>query len=341
MSDRKLRVGVAGATGALGRQILRALEDADLPLEAVVPMASAACTVQVLEVLGHQVRVENLLPETVRTCDLLYVAVPRKAAAAAIRTAREAGVPVIDASGVLGPAQGVPLAAPALGRESLCAIREQLALAAPRPDALAVATLLAPLRGRVQALSCRGLVLHSASSRGRAGVEEFSSQVVSLFNSRSAPRKVFPLGLAFDVEPAIGEPAEDGWTPDERRLAAEAEALAGLPQGSVALGSLVGPWFNGLCLALQIRTRPVLEPEAASALLDGTWGLQLDRKGRLRDLPRPRAADGSGALRVGRLRADPAGDGLHLWAAGDEVGFAAAHAAATLAALVEDGLLDR
>jgi len=336
VSDRKLRVGVAGATGAVGRQLLDQLAEAGLPVGQVVPMASTACTVAQLEVGGRSVRVENCIPEQIRTLDLLFCAVPAKAAGPAIQAAREAGVPVIDLSGTLGPRQGVPSVVPAVSRRALQDFRELPAVASPRPDVVALASLLAPIREDAAELWCRGVVLHSAAAFGRQGVEELSDQVVSLFNSRAPARKVFAQGLAFDVLPALGEPDLAGWTADERRCAAASAALLDVAPSALAVTSAVGPWFNGLCLALHVEVEPALSAEACREMLSGAPGLAVVAA---RALPHPRGVDGSDRLHVGRIREDPAGRGVHLWAAADELRLGAANAVSILAALVEDDLL--
>jgi aspartate-semialdehyde dehydrogenase len=204
---------------------------------------------------------------------------------------------------------------------------------------VALGTLLAPLLAGGGSLKARGMLWHSASAFGRQGVEELSNQVVSLFNSRSPARKVFPQGLAFDVVPALGEPGPEGWTADERRCAEETAALLGLPAAHVVLGSAVGPWFNGLCLALAVEPEPALGAEACRQRLAGATGIALAGVS-ARDLPHPRGVDGSTALSVGRLRDDPDGRTVHLWAVADELRFGAAgNAVAILAALIEDDLL--
>lgn len=339
MSHRNLRIGVAGATGVVGRQVVELLQEAELPIGEIVPMASAACTVNHLEIAGRPVRVENLLPEHIRTCDVLICAVPSKAAGVALRAAREVGVPAVDLSGTLGPRQGVSWVVPAVSRVALQGFREVLAVASPRPDVVALTSLLAPLLAGGGSARVRGLVLHSASAFGRQGVEELSHQVVSLFNSRSPARKAFPQGLAFDVVPAVGEPGAEGWTTDERRCAEQSAALLELPAGHLAVSSVVGPWFNGLCLALQVELTPALGAEACRQRLASAPGIVLAGAA-ARDLPHPRGVDGSTDLHVGRLRDDPDGRSVHLWAVADELRFGAAgNAVAILAALIEDGLL--
>ncbi len=339
MSERKLRIGVAGATGAVGREIIALLNQVELPIGAVVPMASPACRSHTVEVGGGNVRVENLLPETVSTCDLVIYAVPPDVAGEPIRAALDEGVPVIDLTGTLGPDQGVPLVVPHANRMELQDFREHQAVASPRPEVVALVTLLAPLRAHAGDLRCRGTVMHSAAVAGRGGVEELSNQVVSLFNSRTPQRVVFAEGLAFDIEPLIGEAGPSGWSDHELRSSAQAAGLLRLPPERFALTSIIGPWFNGVCFALQIETDTGLDAERVGQLLGSAPGVEL-LAGAASKLPRPRGADGHTALQVGRLRDDPSGGAVHLWAAADELRFGAAgNAVSLLGALIEDDLL--
>jgi aspartate-semialdehyde dehydrogenase len=339
MSSSSLRVGLAGATGAVGREILALIEASTLPVGTLVPMASPACRSHTVELGGEKLRVENLLAEHISTCDLVIFAVPPAAAAEPLAAALDEGVPVIDLSGSLGPEQGVPVVVPAVNRMQLQDFREHQAVASPRPEVVGLATLLGPLRAHAGDLRCRGTVMHSAASRGRAGIEELSNQVVSLFNSRTPQRKVFPAGLAFDLEPAIGEPTGSGWTPHELHCALGAAALLGLPPERLAVSALVGPWFNGLCYSLFLETDTGLDAERLERIYEAAPGMQLGGGAQGREIPRPRAADGSTLLQLGRLRDDPGG-GVHLWAVADELRFGAAgNAVALLGALVEDGLL--
>ncbi len=340
MSDRKLRIGVAGATGAVGREIVALLHAVDLPIGTIVPMASPACRTHSVDVGSGSVRVENMLSEVVATCDLVFFAVPPAAAVGAIDDAMEHGVPIIDLTGTLGSEQGVPTVVPVANRMLLEGFREQLAVASPRPEVVALATLLAPCRAHAGDLRCRGLVMHSASLYGRDGVEELSNQVVSLFNNRTPQRAVFAQGLAFDLWPAVGQVGHDGWTDHELRSMGQLAQLLRLPPQRLALTCVLGPWFNGLCLSLQIETDAGLDAAQLEAVMEAAPDLELVRSQSVADLPRPRGVDGRLTVQVGRLRDDPAGHGVHLWAAADELRFGAAgNAVAILAALIEDDLL--
>jgi aspartate-semialdehyde dehydrogenase len=340
MTERKLRIGVAGATGAVGREILGLLADSQLPVGELVPMASPACTSHTVEWRGDNLRVENQHQELLSTCDLVFVATPAAAAGEALTAIMDEGIPCIDLSGTLAAAPGVPVVVPAANRMDLQQFREQQAVASPRPDVVCLTTLLAPLRVHSGDLRCRGTVMHSAASHGRAGIEELSNQVVSLFNSRTPQRKVFEQGLAFDLVPALGRVGELGWTDHELRCSARSAAILGLPPDRIACTSVLGPWFNGICLDLRIEADVALDAALVARVLAEAPGVSVAAGAAGRELPRPRAADGLLSIQVGRLRDDPGGGAVHLWAVADELRLGAAgNAVSLLAALLEDDLI--
>ena len=331
MADR-IRVGVAGATGAVGSELLALLGRRNTPVSEIVPMASPDSDVHQVPFAGGNVTVQNLHAEAIARCDVVFFAVPREVAAVHLAEARAAGVPVIDLSGALD----APRVVAWVNRDALAAFDETRAVACPAAAVTALATLLHPLCAGARRLACRGLVLHPASVRGRAGIEELSGQVVALFNNRKPPQRVFPHGLAFDVAP-LGAPGPSGWSEVEAATAAQVSGLLGLPPSDLALTEVVAPWFNGLCLSVHGVADPALGAERAGALLDGAPGVILDRDPAA-DLPRPRGIDGRLGVRVGRLRDDPAGEGFHLWAAADAVRWGVAgNAVAVMKALLEDG----
>ncbi|MBN1337464.1 MAG: NAD(P)-binding domain-containing protein [Deltaproteobacteria bacterium] len=330
----RIRAGVAGATGAVGGEIVALLGRPGSPVSEIVPMASMDSEVHQVVFAGGNVTVQNLHAEALERCDVVFFAVPRTVAAAHLAEALDAGVAVIDLSGALGPQ--VPRVVASVNRVDLERFDETRAVACPSAAVTLVATLLHPLSVQVRRLSVRGLLLQPASVRGRAGIRELSQQVVSLFNSREPEQRVFPQGLAFDVAPILGTPGPTGWSDIEVATSQEVAALLGLDASDVAITQIVAPWFNGLCLALHGVMDPPLGIDRVADLLSSAPDVHLSRNSE--DVPRPRGSDGRLGVHVGRLRADPAGEGFHLWAAADALRWGAAgNAVAVMEALLEDG----
>jgi len=325
-------IAVAGATGALGKEIVSVLHDASWKPEAVVPLASAASTVPFVDWGEESVAVDDLATQEFDEVDALILAVPPAVATEAGEKAMAAGIPVIDCSGAFGERPNVPLFLPWVNPQALDDIGPEGVVVIPGPTALLLAGVLGPLRRAGVVADVDATVLVPASAWGRGGIEELSSQVVSLFNQGTPSRKVFKDGFAFDLLPQIGTVDESGWTDEERSAVAHVTRLIG-PGGALRV-SLVGvPVFNGISATIHLRSPHHLDPALTPRILaDG--GVGLPKSPAARHLPRPRR-DGQPFVQVGRLRSDPVDGGLHVWASLDNLKGAAAAAVAATGALLK------
>jgi aspartate-semialdehyde dehydrogenase len=323
-----LKIGVVGATGALGKEIVAVLDAAPWRPEAIVPMASASCEVPFASWGGEQVAVDDLENQDWEELDAAILAVPREVGRRAGEAALRAGVPVVDCSGAL--AGSAPAVVPWINPEAMAAAVEGRAIAVPWAPSILLAGVLGPLRRAGLSGPWCATVLVPASIRGRNGIEELSRQVVALFNSGTPPRKVFDQGLAFDLLPQLGASDDTGWTDQERRVEAEVRALAGLDApGSVTLVGV--PVFSGISADIQVASAKRSPVDLVETILqDG--GARLPRTRAPRSIPRPRKVEGQPFVHVGRLRwSDRA---LFAWASMDNLRVTATAAVGCCAALV-------
>lgn len=341
MHRRKLKIGLLGASGAVGREILALLEeDEDIPVAEVHLVASPSSSTDRLEFRGRQVRVLDPDLDALSQDDVVVVALPPKAARTLVPALRKRKVPLVDLSGTLDQEAGVPRVVARVNGHSLGAFRDERAVASPRPLVVTLATLLAPLVAQGGTLQVRGTALHAAGVRGRAGIEELSGQVVAMFNSRPPPRKVFPGGLAFDLVPALGTLAEDGWSDEETCWAGQVAQILGQAPTTLSVTSMVAPWFTGLGLSLHLLPEREMDVDDVESTLSRAEGIQLAASTLPDALPNVGATREDVRLHVGRIRADRSGVGIHLWAVADEVRFgAAANVLSILSSLSRDGLL--
>ncbi len=326
----ELRVGVAGATGALGKEIVAVLDRARWRPETLVALASRSTAVASVVYGGEDVAVDDLQQEALSDLDALVLAVPPEVAREVGERAIGEGVRVVDCSGAFTGDDDVPLVIPWVNPEALDTIGPRGLVAAPHPAATLLSAALGPLgRAGVEARA-EATVLVPASIRGRAAIDELSRQVIAMFSSGTPPRKVFPDGLAFDLLPQWGELASDGWTTEESRVASEVECLAGGQPPTVALVGV--PVFSGISAHVAVHGSRTVPPELARRILaDG--GVQVEDDESARAVPRPRRVEGRPLVHAGRIRADAQG-GLHLWLSMDNLAVTAAVAVATCGLLV-------
>ncbi|RME20585.1 MAG: hypothetical protein D6798_20125 [Deltaproteobacteria bacterium] len=338
-----LTIAVVGATGAVGRDLVATLERSALPVRELRLVAGRSSAGQTVDVGGRSHRVQVLSGEpgelpAFEGVQLAFLAVPPEVSVPLASALAEQGIMVVEIGGAL--AGRAPMVVPAVGIEALAEASRLRMASSPSAPTVVVATVVAALRDLVPE-SVSGTVLLSAGAAGRAGAEELSGQVVALFNQRQPPRRVFPTGLAFDLLPAVGTvPAADddplaGWSEAERRVAAEVATLVELPPPHIALSLAVAPLFSGVAASLRVALEADADLDEIRRRLEAGPTIRLAEP-----LAGPRRLVGRAGLYVGRLRKDPAGGAVHLWAMADNLRFAATgNAIAVATTLWREGML--
>lgn len=325
-----LRIGVAGATGALGTEIINVLNGAPWRPGTLVPLASSATTVSFVEYGEERIAVDDLGGEALEGLDALIVATPADVAVAVLKEAAMVGVPCVDCTAASAMDLAVPLVIPAVNFDRIDAPRGRDVVAIPSADVLMLGTVIHALKQAGICSTATATVMVGATAWGREGAEELSRQVIALFNQGTAPRKVFESGFAFDLLPQIGDVGASGWTAAEVRASLD---LARLTEVPVIVSRVGVPTFNAVSATLQLPVPRGTSAEAVErALVDS--GVRLPTSAALRDLPRPRRVDGTPHVHAGRVRLAPDGGSVHLWLTMDNL-----RATATAAVAVCGGLL--
>jgi aspartate-semialdehyde dehydrogenase len=312
-----MRVAVLGATGTLGGELLVALDESRLPIDAIVPIATDRSLGTEVDFRGDVLALETDAA-ALRGTDHVFLCAPPAASLEAVRTALRASGRAIDCSGALAAAAEVPLVAE-LGVPGAAALDAPV-LAVPPGAALACARVLGPLMRGVGLRRILVTLVESASGAGRAGVQALSEETIALLSQRDAPETALGHPVAFDVVPWIGEIDASGASASETGFAAAlGRALGAVP---IAVTALRAPIFCGEGASLAIETPEPVAIERVLELLAKADGVELGTPA-----PTTRAAAGSDRVLVGRLRRDPSCDrGILLWLAQDGLRLTAAHA---------------
>jgi aspartate-semialdehyde dehydrogenase len=314
------RVAVVGATGALGSEVARRLDEAG-------PWAGALMPVATERSLGAEVgfRDQAVAVETEAGClrgaDLVLLCAPPEASLGWARAALRLGVPALDCSGALALREEVPLALDAWAADPSGGPAPVVAL--PPGGALAWIRVLAPLHGELGLRRVVATALASAASSGLPGVEALQAETVALLGQAEAPESPLDHPLAFDVLPWAGEVEEEGTSGVERELAALVHRALGAGLGVTVTVARV-PTFCGDAASLALEAARPTTPLRVRELLRKAPEVELvdDPRG-----PTTRAAAGRDRVLVGRVRPDPSRpEGVLLWLAADSLCLAAAHA---------------
>ncbi len=318
-----LRIGLVGATGAVGGEVLELLAASSLEIAELLPVATEESLGKEIDFQGSLYPVQSELSR-LGALDLLFVCAPAVASLEYARQALHAEVPCVDVSGALARSPEVPLRVAAFG--SPADPHGTPLLVSPPAGALALGLVLRPLQETAGLRRISGTLLEAASWRGRDGIDALYRESIALFNQEELPEPdVFGRPVAFDCIPALGEVDDETGVSD--RESAVSDALARLLSGDPRIGltTVQIPTFVGLGASLSIETERPLDPTLAEGVLAKAPGVE-----RWDDEPDGstlRAAAGFQEVLVGRVRRDPSAENtLQLWLAADPLRLAAANA---------------
>jgi aspartate-semialdehyde dehydrogenase len=335
------RVGIVGATGAVGQEILALLAARSFPVAEVRLLASSRSAGKKMQALGREVTIEEARPEAFEGLDFAIFSagagISRQLAAAAV----ERGCLVIDNSSAFRMDEGVPLVVPEVNGSAARAHRG--IIANPNCSTAIALMALCPLHRTFGLKRFFASTYQAVSGTGAEAMRELEEQVRAWAEDRPSAPKVYPHQIAFNLIPQVDVFTESGYTKEELKMLHESRKILGLPGLQVSATCVRVPVFRAHSIAIQAEfERPVSLAEAKAAIAAFPGAEVLDDPA-AKSYPMPLAYAGKVNCGVGRLRLDQAlENGLSLWVVGDQLWKGAALNAIQIAeALHADGALAR
>jgi aspartate-semialdehyde dehydrogenase len=340
-----MRVAVVGATGAVGREIIRTLEQRRFPADDLLPLASARSEGSSLAFRDGDVRVERLETESFEGVDLALFSAGASISREHAPRAVDAGCRVVDNSSAFRMRPDVPLVIPEINGHVLEGHDDIVA----NPNCTAITALMAvaPLH---RAAGLRSMVVssyQSVSGAGERGVRELMEQVEKLRGQEDDLRspgdpegvpsgEVFGRPIAYNVIPRGGTFEDDGSTSEERKFVDESRKVLDLPSLRVAATVVRVPVLVGHSVSVLGEFDRQIAPGEARGLLAEAPGVRVFDDPSTDVFPTPLDAAGGDEILVGRIRRayDDRADVLQLWAVGDNLRKGAALNAVQIAELL-------
>jgi aspartate-semialdehyde dehydrogenase len=333
--DGGYRVGVVGATGAVGSTILAVLAQRKFPASEVVPFASARSAGRKVPFAGGQLEVQELTQESIQGLDLILSSAGGKVSSEWAQPWIDAGAVVVDNTSFWRMHEDVPLVVAGVNDDA--AADHNGLVANPNCTTMQLMVALKPI---LDAAGLERLIVstyQSVSGTGREAIRELREQSAAVLEGNEVEAHVYPHQVAFNVLPQV-ESFKDGddYTTEERKVMAETRKILDLSEevGISATCARV-PVVTGHSESVNVQTKRDLSPEECRELLSATPGLiVLDDPG---DgiYPLPIAAAGRDEVLVGRIRRDPSHERcLNIWVVGDNLRKGAATNAVQVAELL-------
>jgi aspartate-semialdehyde dehydrogenase len=338
MSDAGFRVGVLGATGAVGSTVLEVLAERSFPASEVVPLASGRSAGRRLPFAGGEIECRELSDESIEGLDIVISSAGGAVSSEWAPKIVAAGAVVIDNTSFWRMHEQVPLVVSEVNPEAADSHRG--IVANPNCSTMQMVVALKPIHDAAGIERLIVSTYQSVSGTGQRAIEELRSQSAAVLEGGSPEGHVYPHRIAFNVLPQV-ETFKDGddYTTEERKMMAETRKIlgAGDEVGISATCARV-PVFNAHSESVNVQTREPLDPDGCRGLLAGAPGVVVLDDPAEGIYPLATAAAGRDEVLVGRIRHDPSHERcLNLWIVGDNL----RKGAATNAVQVAEVLVER
>ena len=326
-------VAVLGATGAVGQEMIRVLEEQNFPLQRLIPLASSRSVGTTVTFRGMEIPVQEVCPEAFAGVDLVLGAADNDTALQWAPVIRAAGAVFIDNSSAFRMDPDVPLVVPEVNGQDVKLHKGIIS----NPNCTTAITLTA-----VQALDAispiQSMVVSSyqaVSGAGIGGPVELQQQVEAISRGEKVEPTVFPYQIAYNLIPQIGMEQEYGYTAEEMKLHYEGRKILHRPELKVSCTCVRVPVMRCHSMSVRLRfARPVSVEEARRAIAAAPGCVLQDDPAKLL-YPMPLEATGRDLVTVGRIRGDIVDPYcLNLWCCGDQLRKGAATNAVQIAQLL-------
>ena len=330
---KKYKVAILGATGAVGREMMKVLEERDFPVEELHLLASERSAGQKLPWKGQDLTVEPACDETFRGMDIVLGAAENDIAKKFAPAIVKAGAVFVDNSSAFRMDPDVPLVIPEINPEDAKKHKGIIA----NPNCTTIVSLVA-INALNQDSPIESIVASSyqaTSGAGAGGPIELMNEVEALREGKSYEPKVFQYQIAYNVIPQIGGEAFEGYTSEEMKMQNEGRKIMHLPELKVSCTCVRVPVVRSHSVSIVVRTKEKISVERARQLIAAAPGCRLVDDLKNKQYPMPLDTSDQDTVFVGRIRDDLTSDsGLNIWCCGDQVRKGAATNAVQIAQLL-------
>jgi aspartate-semialdehyde dehydrogenase len=314
-------VAIVGATGAVGVELIRCLEERRFPLSELRLFASARSAGKQLPFRGASLTVRELTEDSFSGVNVALFAAGASTSKRFAPLAVRAGATVVDNSSAFRMQADVPLVVPEINPQALRGHRG--IIANPNCSAIIAITPLWPIHkvNRIERLILS--TYQAASGAGAAAMEELRESTRAYLEGRDYAHKVLPHPYAFNlfshdtrIDPATG------YNDEETKVREETRKIFGDPQIRVSATCIRVPVLRAHSVSITLECERPISPAEVRALLKDAPGVKLVDDPERNHFPMPRDASGQDAILVGRIRqdlSDPRGRSIALFVSGDQL----------------------
>ena len=328
-----MNVAILGATGAVGREMMKILAERSFPVEELRLLASPRSAGQKLLWQGRELTVQPAEDSAFEGMDIVLGAAENDIAKRFAPAIVKAGAVFVDNSSAFRMDPNVPLVIPEINPED--ARRHKGIIANPNCTTIVSLVAINALNQDSPIQSIIASSYQAVSGAGAGGPRELMEEVELLREGKPVHPQVFQYQIAYNVIPQIGGEAYEGYTSEEMKMQNEGRKIMHLPDLRVSCTCVRVPVVRSHSVSLVVRTHEKISVRRARELIAAAPGCRLVDDLSSRRYPMPLDTSDQDTVFVGRIREDLTCDnGLNIWCCGDQVRKGAATNAMQIAQLL-------
>ncbi len=330
---KEVKVAILGATGAVGREMMKILEERNFPVKELHLLASQRSVGKELPFKGQMLKVELACDEAFEGMDIVLGAAENDIAKQFAPAIVKSGAVFVDNSSAFRLREDVPLVVPEINPEDVK--KHHGIISNPNCTTIISLTAIHALRELSPITSIVASSYQAVSGAGIGGLHELHDQVEQLSRGEEIKPQVFQYQIAYNVIPQIGGEAFEGYTSEEMKLQNEGRKIFHLPDMKVSCTCVRVPVYRSHSVSLCVRTeRKISVAEAREAIAKAS-GCRLVDDLANKVYPMPLDTSDQDIVFVGRIRDDLTDEkGLNIWCCGDQIRKGAATNAVQIAELL-------
>ena len=316
--SKQVHVGILGATGVVGQEMMKILEERDFPVASLRPIASARSAGSTVRFKGEDVTIVEASGSAFDGLDIVLGAAENDIAERFAPSIVKAGATFVDNSSAFRLDPKVPLVVPEINPEDVK--WNSGIISNPNCTTIITMVAIAALAKESPVETIVASSYQAASGAGKAGLDELRAEALAYAKGESVEPKAFAYQLAFNVIPQIGGEQYMGYTSEEMKMQNEGRKILHLPEMNVSCTCVRVPVFRSHSVSVVLRTKEKISVERARALIAKAPGCRLVDDLKNKQYPMPLDTSDQDIVFVGRIREDLTDpNGLNLWCCGDQI----------------------
>ena len=320
MSEKKFNVAVAGATGAVGNQMITCLEERNFPVKSIKFLASGRSAGKKLDYKGNTIAVEELTEKSFKGMDIAIFSAGGGTSEKFAPFAAQDGCVVVDNSSAWRMDPKVPLVVPEVNPHAVAKYTNKGIIANPNCSTIQMVVPLYPLHKKYGIRRIVVSTYQAVSGTGKKAVDELDHQTRAILNFKDFEKKVYPHTIAFNCLPHIDTFLENDYTKEEMKMVHETRKIMEDDTIGVTATTVRVPVFYGHSESINIETKSDISANEVKALLEETPGVKVIDDPQNNIYPLAIEAAGQDLIFVGRIRDDESiSNGINMWVVADNI----------------------